>query len=572
MEILKSKIMLCKGIKLDKDYVNVLNYSESDMVTLCESKAVATASDYSFIRNTGRINTNFKYDDALECDYIAFQNKDYSNKWFFAFLDDVVYKGENNTELVYTVDVWSTWFSYWTAKPCFVVREHVNDDTIGLHTIPENLACNDFVCEDSYSSQDMVNLGDLYYVALLTSYIPKDNTTGNEQSAEDRGTSYSGISCYNKNIFGKRIILFSAVNDENSAKSLTYFIRRINMDKGNTDDIEAMFIVPQALFPSNSLTSHTAYMSSNTYPFTFYTVPFSTTTKNYSIEVNKPASFSGITIKNNKCFTYPYCYLYVTNNAGNNNIYKFENFYNSNKAKFDLDVALSVGVSGKLTPINYKKIDDALIDNAYDDEAIPLAKFPTCAWTGDAYINWLTQNAVNIPFNSVLNLFGSGMNSYSNIQSAKTKAQETGTQANTFGLEAGLAINIASSVANVIGEFYTASLLPNITSGSNTGDVNFTLNKNRFMLRTMRVKDEELYIIDDFFTRFGYKVNRLKTPNITGRTYWNYVEIASSEEVGEGELPAKYMSMINSICQKGVTIWHSHANMGNYALNNTIVS
>ena len=164
------------------------------------------------------------------------------------------------------------------------------------------------------------------------------------------------------------------------------------------------------------------------------------------------------------------------------------------------------------------------------------------------------------------------MNSYSNIQSAKTKAQETGTQANTFGLEAGLAINIASSVANVIGEFYTASLLPNITSGSNTGDVNFTLNKNRFMLRTMRVKDEELYIIDDFFTRFGYKVNRLKTPNITGRTYWNYVEIASSEEVGEGELPAKYMSMINSICQKGVTIWHSHANMGNYALNNTIVS
>jgi hypothetical protein len=80
MEILTSKIMLCKGIKLDKDYINVLNYSESDMVSLCQSKAIAIANDYSFIRNTGRISTNFEYSDALKCDYIAFQNMDYSNK------------------------------------------------------------------------------------------------------------------------------------------------------------------------------------------------------------------------------------------------------------------------------------------------------------------------------------------------------------------------------------------------------------------------------------------------------------------------------------------------------------
>lgn len=70
----------------------------------------------------------------------------------------------------------------------------------------------------------------------------------------------------------------------------------------------------------------------------------------------------------------------------------------------------------------------------------------------------------------------------------------------------------------------------------------------------------------------GYKINETKIPNITGRTYWNYVEIGSSEEIGHGNLPNKYLEEINNIFRKGVTIWHNHANIGNYSLNNTIVS
>lgn len=71
---------------------------------------------------------------------------------------------------------------------------------------------------------------------------------------------------------------------------------------------------------------------------------------------------------------------------------------------------------------------------------------------------------------------------------------------------------------------------------------------------------------------FGYKINRLKVPNITGRTYWNYIEISDSDEIGTGSVPEKYWSQINSVCQRGVTIWHSHDNIGNYNLSNTIVT
>lgn len=142
----------------------------------------------------------------------------------------------------------------------------------------------------------------------------------------------------------------------------------------------------------------------------------------------------------------------------------------------------------------------------------------------------------------------------------------------TAGYLGGQATSISSSIGGLIGKFYQASLLPNIASGQATGDVAFANNKNVFTFRKMRAKTEYLKVIDDYFTRFGYKINRVKTPNITGRTYWNYVEIGSSEDIGYGDVPSKYMEEINNACRKGVTIWHNHENVGNYSLNNTIVS
>lgn len=81
----------------------------------------------------------------------------------------------------------------------------------------------------------------------------------------------------------------------------------------------------------------------------------------------------------------------------------------------------------------------------------------------------------------------------------------------------------------------------------------------------LRVKTECLKIIDDYFTRFGYAVKSLAMPNITGRAYWNYVEI------GYGEVPSKFMDTINNAYRHGVTIWHNYSNVGNYSLDNKII-
>lgn len=87
MATLHSEIILCRNIKLDKNYINVLSYSTEQILDLCRRNAIATASDYSFIRqHNNNIFTGFTYEQCLQANYIAFQNKDYSNKWFLHLL------------------------------------------------------------------------------------------------------------------------------------------------------------------------------------------------------------------------------------------------------------------------------------------------------------------------------------------------------------------------------------------------------------------------------------------------------------------------------------------------------
>lgn len=133
-------------------------------------------------------------------------------------------------------------------------------------------------------------------------------------------------------------------------------------------------------------------------------------------------------------------------------------------------------------------------------------------------------------------------------------------------------INVAGTLLDTIGRFETAKLLPNIAQGNNNGNVNFANNDINFTFMKMRCKDEYMKQIDSYFSMFGYKINEIKTPNLTGRTNFNYVQISEADDIGYGNVPSVDMDLINKACRRGVTIWHSHANLGDYSVTNNIVS
>ena len=180
-----------------------------------------------------------------------------------------------------------------------------------------------------------------------------------------------------------------------------------------------------------------------------------------------------------------------------------------------------------------------------DDESVQIGKFPTLSWASDSYINWLTQNGVNIA-TSAISTVGSALSG-------------------KYG-------SVASGIAGLIGNFYQGSLQANVAHGNvNMGDLSFKDSLYNFKLMRMRCKKEYLQVIDDYFSRFGYQVNITKIPNLTGRQNWNYVEIGASEYIGNGSVPLNFMETINNACRRGVTIWHNHNSIGDYSLNNKIV-
>ena len=116
-------------------------------------------------------------------------------------------------------------------------------------------------------------------------------------------------------------------------------------------------------------------------------------------------------------------------------------------------------------------------------------------------------------------------------------------------------------------------LMPVVAKGNtNVGDVTYACGKTNFEYYQMSCKNEYAQICDQFLSRYGYKVNEIKTPNILSRTKFNYIKIGTFEELVHGDIPASDLEEINSIFRKGVTIFHDYTTFGDYTQTNSIVT
>lgn len=549
------KVILAKGIKLDKQYKNILDYSESAMVTLCQNKAVASFTNCSFIRATNpAIDVEIPYGTALQANYIAFQDPDYSNKWFFGFIDDVEYKSERTQRIHFTIDYCSTWYEYWNPRQCFVVREHTNDDTVGSNTLSENVELGEFIFNGQATNFGATDVDD-GYIALGVSELIEPFRSNNPLT--NWLTVYGGIFSGLQYMFFDSFVSLQRVID--------YYV----YSQGKKDAILTMFYVPYEFVSNSDPKRHTyTLITSTNTAEVVWLEPSDSPISTYQT-ITKPSQLSGYTPKNNKLLTYPYCFFNLTNNAGTECEYRYEDF--NGNPRFDVTMTLCPSMSIKATAHNYKT---GGTDQTWG-EGIMGAKTPQCSWVTDYYTNWLTQNGIN---QGVATL-STGENVLQSTPNIGALVGAIGTGITTAINPVAGMISLAGSVGNIITETIKASKVPDQVSGNmNAGDVNFSNNKCCFTILPKCIKPEYARIIDDYFTMFGYKTARLKMPNQTGRQYWNYVQIAEGESIGytidtanKPCVPSQAMDIINSAYQRGVTVWHNHDNIGNYTLNNVII-
>jgi len=567
MATLHSEIILCNNIKLDKNYINVLSYSASDMLSLCRSNIVASDNDYSFIRENGALLVDFPYSTCLQANYMAYQNKDYSNKWFFAFIDKVEYVSDKATRIFFTIDAWSTFYDDWSSNYVFVHKEHVSDDTFGLHTLPEGLETGEYINVESPVS---TAIGTNISICVASSKFI-DNQ---KRVSTPNGVLINGI------YQGLQFAVFSDYPSYSGIKKKEVAVNQYmywfsHIDGVSADDIIDIFMIPTSIIGSN-YTESTYQFDAGTLPFK---VKFVTETasdvllENYLLRDNYNMA-GGYQPKNKKLLCFPYRYILASNGTGQDVVYNWEDFvHDNNMVKFKSHGDLTPNCSIKCIPQNYKGIS-----NNYE-EAINFSKYPTCSWIYDAYTNWQTQNNVNNAFRTIGGLVKvtsglAGLASAGSSMSGAIKAGDADMAEASYngmsnsGGSIGSGLNTIMSVAM---EQYQHSFDANQSRGNiNCGDINFTMTKNEIQFYKMSIKPEYARIIDGIFNRFGYVVNTFKKPNIVGRPYWNYVQVTSGEKTINGNIPHNYIDEINRAFERGVTIWHNHSNLGNFSLDNSL--
>lgn len=191
-------------------------------------------------------------------------------------------------------------------------------------------------------------------------------------------------------------------------------------------------------------------------------------------------------------------------------------------------------------------------NSGYDsEEGIIAGKFPFMNWATQGYNDWLSRNALNLTGQFVIGA----------TQTAIGIASE-----NTEGIFNGLV-----NTFNVAKQMYDHKMIPDSSRGNiNGADINTASDQNGFYFYKKSINKEFARIIDDFFTKFGYKVNRMKVPNITGRQFFNYVKTIDS--IVEGDtIPEKYLKEYREMLNSGITFWHTTENFLNYDVNNVIV-
>lgn len=515
--------------------------------------------DFTYQRKDGIMRVPALIDDLYGYNYCMYKNKGHGDKWFFAFITGMEYLNDSVTGVSLKTDTWQTWQFDLTYKRTFIEREHVNSDTIGLHTVPENLEIGEYVLNGNQLNvipdkpvfpygADRTNpanaIGGDMMIVFQTTEIP-----------DWLGTLYSAFS-------GKYNNLFSGLYYFGTPQvACARHIIKTFDDAGKAESIVSVFYAPIQFF------DYSVGLQDGTYGTVY--VPQNSTQTDSLISLDKgvtmPTKLGTYTPKNNKLFTYPYSLVRVSNNAGGDFEYRYEDFAldqnNKPNVRFGMRGSLGQGCSIKLLPKGYKGKT-----NYNYGYGVVGAKYPQCAWKSDYYTNWLTQNAVNL---------GAGLGS--SIAKAGLGIAASAAFSNPLGIASG-AVGLASSIAGTVGQMHEAQVHPDQARGDTScADMMFGYKDSDlsvqdytyYYIYQMCIKPEYASIVDNYFSMFGYKVNEVKLPNITGRRNWNYVKTVGCYI--EADIPQDDLEEIKSMFNKGITLWHNPSTFMDYSQTNDII-
>ena len=577
----QTQVILLEGVPLTPDYDNTTRYltataQESDFLTY---NHIMLAPNSYQRAGKGTIRIAKQADEIYRYNYMMFKNQipaaqfapHYSDKWFYCFITDIEYINDNTCEITYEIDVLQTYMFDFALGMNYVEREHSDTDAYGDHITDEGLQVGDMVTYDTYDmTYNIYNSADypwrivFYYVAneeyisSATQYFDYGNLQpGEPQSSDIRDTdrsvffdgTYAGVSWTYLNA------RFN--NEDNIDSARTNISKMVNKLLEIGANIVSIEIVPNWTLSPLSLNEGTAFTDTQG---------------------------TAYTPKNKKLYCYPYRYLRVSNYQGQMVTYKWEDFKVagwSNNSPMQARFLFTRSRLPTLTIMAYP--DPAGYSKPSIECGVTVPNTNLVAWSEDSYAKWWAQNGTSFVMNIISQSLGAVAQIVGTALTAGTAAgavssgSETAPMAVNSAIKSGTnsATGIVSDVLGDISTYRTHKDTPDALNGTlSQNTIINALGKYGFAFYDTCLRARDAKIIDDFFTKYGYAVKRVKLPNLSiyggagVRPHWNYLKLKNCT-LSDSFMPAFAEEKICSIFNTGVTVWHNLSEVGNYSLDNS---
>lgn len=512
-----TNIKILHNVPLENTYDHTIYFENvTNQYNFFISKLKKNLVNYTYQRvNKGTMRIEGKADNYYDCNYLMFQNTNFGNKWFYAFINNVEYINNETTEITFEIDVMQTWLFEAHIEECFIERQHSLSDAIGDNIVPETLDCGEYVFNEYEPVALMTDM--LVCIAIV------------DTDGESAGTLYDGI-------YGSAELFVYDSTDTTGINA------KLNEYTQKPDSIISMYMLPKYLvgtIPSN------------------HKLPYASgALKNYIIKpaVTKQDTLNGYLPKNGKMYTYPYNFYHVDNASGSDLSLRYE-FFDNHQPVLEISGTVTQPVKLTLRPDSYKGVPSYSALAGYtslNTETLQLNNYPMCSWNVDAYQAWVAQNSIPLALNAMSSFGQMGVASVYSVHP-----------------EASIASGGIGIVSSLLSQYYSASIQADISKGNlNNGGVNTAIGKQQFYGGRCSVSYQYAKMIDDYFTMYGYAVKSIGRVNTHARPHWNYVKTVGC--CMTASIPSDDSKKIISIYNRGITFWRNGNEVGNYELDNSL--
>lgn len=538
----------------NSDLKNVQSYaSRAEQISTIQGLLSYKYEHINIIRRDSDLILKGVNEDLTQCNYLMYQNKDISNKWYFAFIDNIQYNSLNSVIISHTIDVWQTYQFDITYYKNLILRAHVakSSDTVGrwlapepINVAPEFERKHNVFNDLSWTPQYVLHSTSVYN-PNTKKYEYKGNGMGATLSAEygifvdsdadvqkvvknyGRDTMSDVLSDYgdrNKTFWDNISnwlddLLDSEKNSDSKWQAITGASSLAQL-QDHRDELIGLYAIPSWVHDGSNKYATNAI-----------------TSKSVSVTLPTSTLACGYAPRNKKMLS-SLCKAYL--------------FYNENGFKLPLKPELFTSGSPSFTVKSTELSTNGFIlqIGSYADYTAKTNK-----------ISYRCENRLgydaNTGLDKVLNTLTSAVGVVNAIGSVASQA---------FAGNVGGAVQGAVGAVQQSINMIDALGQRGVNTGASGDIMSITEKRAMPVFADVSPTEAQCRYIDDYLDVYGYAINEIGkiSSYMKNRSNWNYIQVANCNI--KVSAPNDDVNKLKQMFESGVTIWHK--NFGDYDQNN----